>query len=154
MTESNNGNGDEAQVLKSDKIGRVRSTAQQREAMLSEFDRSGLCGTKFAALVGVNYQTFASWLVKRRRVRSLAAPGSQAPGNVASVRAGGESAPAFLWVEAQAGDPKSTGIGQSLTSALVVELPGGMHFELNGSAQVPLAAQLLKALALKESRPC
>lgn len=37
------------QVLKTDVLGRVKTGTQQREAMLDEFERSGLSGTKFAA---------------------------------------------------------------------------------------------------------
>ncbi len=54
-----------ARVLKTDVLGRVKSSGAQREAMLDEFERSGLCGTKFAAVAGVNYQTFASWVQQR-----------------------------------------------------------------------------------------
>jgi hypothetical protein len=37
-------------VLECDVLGRVKSGAQQREAMLDEFERSGLSCTKFAAV--------------------------------------------------------------------------------------------------------
>jgi DNA-binding transcriptional regulator YiaG len=35
--------------------------------LLAEFERSGVSGKKFAALVGVNYQTFASWRQQRKK---------------------------------------------------------------------------------------
>ncbi len=54
-------------VLKTDVIGRVKTGARQRERVLDEFERSGLSGMKFAAVAGINYQTFASWVQKRRR---------------------------------------------------------------------------------------
>ncbi len=54
-------------MLKTDVLGRVKTSVRQREAMLDEFERSGLSGTKFAAVVGVKYQTFASWVQKRRK---------------------------------------------------------------------------------------
>jgi len=69
-------------VIKTDVLGRLRTSAARRERLLEEFDRSGLSGPKFAALVGVKYQTFATWLQKRRR---------QGAGQV---KAGGASAPA------------------------------------------------------------
>jgi hypothetical protein len=50
------------ELLKSDVLGRVRTPVDRREALLDEFERSGLTGQKFAALVGVKYQTFASWI--------------------------------------------------------------------------------------------
>ena len=50
-------------------MGRVRTPKARREALLAEFARSGVSGQKFAALVGVNYQTFASWVQQWRRRR-------------------------------------------------------------------------------------
>ena len=46
-------------LLKQDVRGRVRTPRKRREALLDEFERSGLSGPKFAALVGVKYQTLA-----------------------------------------------------------------------------------------------
>jgi hypothetical protein len=43
----------EAVVLKSDAVGWVKRTHAQREQLLDEFERSGLSGTKFAALAGI-----------------------------------------------------------------------------------------------------
>lgn len=57
------------EVLKSDTLGRVQTPKARREALLEEFERSGVSGKKFAAMVGVNYQTFASWVQKRRKAR-------------------------------------------------------------------------------------
>jgi hypothetical protein len=53
-------------LLKEDLAGRIRVPAAKRLQILEEFDRSGMSGLAFAALVGVKYQTFASW--RRRRV--------------------------------------------------------------------------------------
>ena len=55
------------QVLKTDELGRVRTPTARRESLIQEFERSGLSGAKFAALTGIKYSTFASWLQKRRR---------------------------------------------------------------------------------------
>jgi hypothetical protein len=56
-------------ILKRDVLGRVTISKERREALLDEFERSGLKGLPFARLVGVNYQSFASWIQKRRRER-------------------------------------------------------------------------------------
>jgi len=48
-------------ILKRDVLGRVTVTKAQREALLDEFERSGLSGPRFAAMVGLKYQTFATW---------------------------------------------------------------------------------------------
>lgn len=72
-------NGD--QFLKSDKLGRVRTPAARREELLDEFERSGVAATRFAQMVGIKYQTFASWMQKCRRqcggVRRMRAGRSQ-----------------------------------------------------------------------------
>jgi len=44
----------------------VRTPAARRESLLKDFDRSGLSGPKFPALAGIKYQTFATWVRKRR----------------------------------------------------------------------------------------
>ena len=53
-------------LIKTDEAGRVRTPAARRESLLEEFDRSSLSDPKFAALAGINYQTFATWVRKRR----------------------------------------------------------------------------------------
>ena len=57
-------------VIKTDEAGRVRTPAARREGLLEEFDRSGLSGPKFAALAGIKYQTFATWVRKLRAGQS------------------------------------------------------------------------------------
>lgn len=54
-------------VLKTDSRGRVRTPPERRAALLAEFARSGLWATRFAALVGVRHQTFATWVQEHRR---------------------------------------------------------------------------------------
>ncbi len=49
-------------ILKRDALGRVTVTREQREALLDQFERSGLKGQPFARMAGVNYQTFAVWI--------------------------------------------------------------------------------------------
>lgn len=54
-------------LLKRDVLGHATIPKAQREALLDEFERRGFKGKPFARLVGVNYQSFASWIQKRRR---------------------------------------------------------------------------------------
>ena len=66
-------------VLKTDVLGRVRISREHREALLDAFENGGTSGLAFARSHGVNYQTFASWIQKRRRERDsypVAAGGS------------------------------------------------------------------------------
>lgn len=59
------------QVLKTDVLRRMKTPAARREELLDEFERSGLSGKKFAALVGIKYPTFATWAQRRRRQRGV-----------------------------------------------------------------------------------
>jgi transposase len=62
----------------------VWTPGEQREAVLDEFERSGLPASKFAAHIGVKYPTFASWVQKHRKplrkFRSSLATQSNPPG--------------------------------------------------------------------------
>ena len=114
-------------VLKTDKRDRVRTPAHRRDALLNEFERSSLPAVKFSKLIGVRYQTFATWVQKRKQ--------SQA----ATPKPGGSVSFAEAVLEAQAPHKPS--------AALRVVLPGGAAMELSHGRQMPLAAALLKALA-------
>jgi hypothetical protein len=121
---------DETTILKTDVLGRVKTPVARREQLLDEFERSGLTGQKFAAVVGINYQTFATWAQKRRRQRG-AYPAVKRPKQLRWLEA---------VVEPSRGDK----------SPLVLELPGGAKVQINDVQQAVLAAALLRALA----RPC
>jgi transposase-like protein len=110
-------------VLKTDSRGRVSTPPERRAALLAEFARSGLSATQFAALVGVRYQTFATWVQEHRR-RAAAVPAASKPVRFAEV------VPAAV----------------APSRALRVVLAGGAVIELTDPLQVPLAAQLIQAL--------
>ena len=114
-------------ILKTDQQGRVRTPIARREALLDEFERSGLSGQKFAAVAGLKYQTFAAWMLKRRRQREAGAPVKPAE-------------PA-RWLEAvvEAATPPVTG--------LVLQLPGGVRVEVADEKQMALAVLLVRTLA-------
>jgi hypothetical protein len=122
---------EDPKLLKSDTRGRVRTPRARQEALLDEFEQSGLSGAKFAALVGIKYPTFASWVLRRRK-----------GGRTDPAPPAGDPAATVRWLEAV--------VDQSLAqpasgSALVVELPGGARFEIAAPAQAALAAALLRA---------
>jgi len=122
-------------VLKQDAAGRVWSPAERREALLDEFEKSGLPATQFAAHVGVKYPTFASWVQKRRRERGPAQAAQATQDGVAAV-------PRLTsWVEATVEN-----VAEDATRTLAVHLPGGVRLEVSNGAQAMLAAQLLRAL--------
>ena len=122
-------------LLKTDGLDRVKTPPERREQLLDEFERSGVTGTKFAALAGIKYQTFAAWVCKRRRQRDAAAntPTKQ----VDSMR----------WLEAVVEQAQSCG-GQP--GCLVLQLPGGVRAEISDAKQAVLAAALVRAL----EKPC
>ena len=123
------------EVLKQDVRGRVRVSRERRDAVLDEFEQSGMSGTRFALLAGVNYQTFAGW-VRRRKLSRAQGAGSPAPSPLTN----GGTVRLF---EAVLGDARtSRGIG-----ALQVELPGGSRVLIESPAQLAMAAELLRLVA-------
>ena len=114
--------------LKTDRLGRVRLTRERREALLEEFERSGLSGAEFAALTGVKYTTFSGWRQRRdREKKNASGPPSRAPLRLVE---------AVMEPSASEGAPR----------ALVIELPGESRMEFSHVAQVPLVSALLKSL--------
>ena len=89
-------------VIKADVLGRVRTSRERREQSLDEFERSGLTGQKFAEVVGIKYQTFATWAEKRRRQQG-AYPAMRRPSNCAGWRR--------WWKRSQAVAKKSVAAG-------------------------------------------
>lgn len=119
-------------IIKTDVLGRMRTSAARRENLLAEFDRSGLSAAKFAELSGIKYQTFATWVQKHRR----------------KVKVPDKAADPARWLEAvveQAQLPVSAN-----GAVLLLQLPGGVKAEVTDLKQAPLAAALVRALVL----PC
>ena len=134
------------EVLKTDAIGRVWVKPARREALLDEFERGGTSAQAFAKLVGVNYQTFASWVQKRRRARQPAAP-DETRSCAPRIAAGAlQLVEAVITGDVDQADAAIDGEG------LRVHLPGGAHVEVRDARQAILAAELLRALA--GARPC
>src|SRR5271155_303670 len=108
MTSTNGG----LEIFKTDARGHIRVPVERREALLDEFEKSGLSGAKFARLAGIHYGTFATWAQRRRKERAAsgAAPGS---GPVRLIEATVEGA--TRTEAASVADP----------GGLVIELPGG-----------------------------
>jgi len=115
-------------VLKRDVRGRVRTPLEQREAMVGEFERSGLPGTQVAKLVGMKSSTLMAWVERKRRLRSSRAKRVNKP----------------VFAEAVMASPSTRRVADG---ALVLRLPGGAAIEIKDRSQVNLASDLLKALA-------
>jgi hypothetical protein len=121
----------EAEVLKIDERGRVRVPVERREALLDEFEKSGMSGAMFARLAGIKYATFANWTQARRKAKGRETPGSE---------------PLRL-MEAVMEDGGGSGSG-----GLVIELPGGGRVRVESPLQLRLAAELLTMMAQSSNR--
>lgn len=128
----------DAEVLKQDASGRMRTPPERRNELLDEFERSGLSGPKFAALVGVKYPTLAGWVIRRKRERSGAHPVAPPPPKTGGLH----------WLEAVVDGPRVP--GSPAGNALIIEFPGGARMHIADAHQAELAALVLRAT----SRPC
>ncbi|HEY5910676.1 MAG TPA: IS66 family insertion sequence element accessory protein TnpB [Verrucomicrobiae bacterium] len=124
-----------ATLLKTDALGRMQRTREQRERILDEFERSGLSGLSFAALCGVKYQTFATWLQQRKRLRKLSP--KRRPRRQPATR--------VQWLEASV-QPAAA----STATGLLLQLPGGVRAQISNEQHIALAAALVRAL----EKPC
>ncbi len=117
------------EILKQDRKGRVRTPRAKQEAILDEYERSGMSGPEFAEYLGIKYQTFATWVQNRRKRKS-----------------GGlvEGRRAVSWLEAEVSGEESRGGNPGL----VVELPGGARFWVGDERGAILAATVLRHLGV------
>ena len=110
-------------IVKSDRSGRIRYSAQYKQEVIAAFESSSLSGPVFARQCGIKYPTFASWVAAFRRGEP------KAPRN---------NLPAFLVAEVAA-DGGSCG--------LEVRLPGGAVACATDADEIRLLAALLRQLA-------
>ena len=124
-----------SQLLRVDYRQRVRVSSERREAILDEFERSGLSGAAFAKLHGIKYSTFAGWSLKRRKQAANSPPTTTRP------------VPSIGFTEVIVTQDAKAGPTWPSAGSLVVHLPGGAWLQLDGApSQAQLAAQLLKDL--------
>jgi transposase-like protein len=102
----------------------------KREAMLAEYDRSGMTGAQFARFVGVRYSTLMYWLQKRRKEAGRGEPSATC----------GPDHPRWLEarVEGEVVKPEN----------LVVEMGGGVRMLIANRTQAVLAGDVLRAMGL------
>jgi transposase-like protein len=120
----------ESEILKVDEVGRVRTPPARREAMLAEYDRSGMTGAQFARFIGVRYSTLMYWLQRRRKEAGQGEP-------VATPR---QDHPRWLEARVEGEVPKSENV--------VVEMGGGVRVLVGSKVQAALAGELLRAMGL------
>jgi hypothetical protein len=141
-----------SEVLKQDRRGRVHVPAQRREALLDEFEKSGVSGAKFAQMAGIKYATFAGWIRKRHKQRGEleqepACPTS--PGNEALVSAG----PVRLF-EALVEGERVVEREPAGPRGLLVQLPGGSRILIDSPGQLQMAAELVALIARNAGGRC
>lgn len=112
-------------VLKTDSRGRVQTPADQRNALMDAFEKSGMSGAAFAKLHGIRYTTFAGWRQRRNRRRK------KEPEPI-------DPAPFFEEVEFRSSRNDPVG--------LRVSLPGGASVCIEQADQFPMVAALLQYL--------
>lgn len=117
------------EILKQDRKGRVRTPRAKQEAILDEYERSGMSGPEFAQYLGIKYQTFATWVQKRRTKK----------GGGLVVGKG-----VVNWLEAEVGGEES----RTGKSVLLVELAGGARFSVGDERGAILAATVLRHLGV------
>lgn len=122
MTSTTSLNERKSELLKVDARGRVQVSEERREALLDEFDRSGMSGAGFAKHYGIKYTTFAYWIQARRRKQSPSPPS-------------GENQ--FLMVSVEA---------TSRAKGLTVELSHGVTLKITTPEEARLAAVLIESL--------
>jgi transposase len=138
-------------LIKMDCLGRLTVSREHREALLDEFERGTMSGLAFARHHGINYQTFASWMQKRRQARGdyekLAlvrkVPPRKSPEPRKLVMTLAEVAmapPKFFPVPIEAKSPPAS------TTVLRIDLPNGVSIELSHRDQLPLLVDLLEKI--------
>jgi hypothetical protein len=135
-----------SEILKQDRRGRVHVPLQRREALLDEFEKSGVSGCKFAQLAGIKYATFAGWVRKRQKQRGeleQKPPCSTSPANEAVVSAG----PMRLFEALVEREPAGA-------RGLVVQLPGGSRVLIESPGQLQMAAELVALIAQNAGGRC
>lgn len=119
--------------LKTDVLGRVTISPQQRERILDAFDASGMSGQKFAEHCGVKYTTFASWIQKRRKSRGEY-PDTTSDPNEALIKSLTE-----ITLEL----PTNMQSPQIQSDSITITFLCGAKLELTHQSQIPLVASLL-----------
>ena len=135
-----------ATILKQDALGRVGTKREQREALLDEFERSGLKGAQFARAAGIKYQTFANWVQQRRHARGDYGRKGQARSDSQPVAL--RLVEAVLAAPVAAMEPKRAPCASApaVAEALEVHLPCGARLLIATAQQAVLAVQFIQAL--------
>lgn len=126
MAPTSDPNTESTSIIKSDRSGRTRYSAEYRAEVVAAFEHSGLSGPAFARQCGIKYPTFAAWVAMSRK------------SGLGLAKDMDDSGQRFLLAEVA---------GPETGSALRVELPGGAVAHVSSACQAKLLGEMLKALA-------
>lgn len=120
-------------IMKTDQIGRLRYTLEQKQTMIEAYRASGLSAPRFASHHGVNYQTLVSWIKKDKQ---------------SSTTKTQNTTPFLSLIPAVIdGNGNSAAAG-----AMEIILPGGARISITSESHVALAVALIRQL--EQARPC
>jgi hypothetical protein len=117
-------------IIRADRRGRLRYTAEQKQTIIEAYEASGLSGPKFAELHGVCYQTLVYWLKKRQ-----------------SAIAGHPALMSLVVTELDHGQDRGAAI-----HPMEILLADGTRLAVHSPGQVDLAVRLIREL--QSTRPC
>jgi len=121
------------EILKQDSLGRVRTPPGKRQEILTAFDGSGMSAARFAAMVGMNYSTFCSWVQERNQKQGKD-----------SALTGAAAKPEVQWIEAEiACRAKQPCASNGMELEL---LGGGARLRIRDERDARLAAVMLRAM--------
>ncbi|MFT3990023.1 MAG: hypothetical protein QM680_04050 [Luteolibacter sp.] len=121
----------------------MRISKAHREALLDAFDQGTASGLAFAREHGVNYQTFASWIQKRRRERGQYPSLKTAPTQPFKLTLAEVDLPCSNAPELPSPPPSSS------AHEIKIVLPCGVSLHATHSDTIPLLLEIICAL-----RPC
>lgn len=130
----------ELELLKTDALGRVKVPPNKRETILDAFEQSGMSGSAFASHIGVKYQTFATWVQKRRGERGEYPVLKQSGGKVKAKKRKRSSSVSLVEAVLEAPVSNDASVG------LELEAPGGIKLRVSRREDIALAVELLRAL--------
>ena len=120
-------------ILKQDSLGRVRTPLGKRQEILAAFDGAGMSAARFAAMVGMNYSTFCSWVQERNQKQGQD-----------SALTGEAEKPQVQWIEAEiACGAKHPSSGDGMKLEL---LGGGARLRIRDGRDAELATVVLRAM--------
>lgn len=121
------------EILKQDNLGRVLTPLAKRQEILAAFDGSGMSAARFAAMVGINYSTFCSWVQERNKKQGKDSLLTEAAAK-----------PQVQWIEADmacGSKPRCAGDGMEIEL-----LGGGARLRVRDERDAELAAVVLRAM--------